>query len=321
MQIYVFLPISLQILNEPPAFRTSKRALELHHHGQLSQCVFMRSRPGFVVLIQALVFGHSTEGALVPVDVGRWIDELRSGNFGEYVEKQKRFVQKERASIAQGVMIDGLTAVFLLNGESVTSTTGKDVVSFYRGQFINFEESNISLPQFFSWFRYCRAYAAFCYRPQISKQLLRRWWGLLARSGLPVLGRGVFLRTRWAMRKLLTTIMFEEYSITSNVRNLRSAKWASGSEIKRFSKLAMRATKRFALIVALFANTCGCGFLCVRADAKPQVKNWSKQKYRDFQQFQRLGVFRPKDSKGFCEQRIKDTFCVFLCRRPSTKQR
>ena len=43
-------------------------------------------------------------------------------------------------------MIDGLTAVFLLNGESVTSTTGKDVVSFYRGQFINFEESNISLP-------------------------------------------------------------------------------------------------------------------------------------------------------------------------------
>ena len=82
----------------------------------------------------------------MPVDVGRWIDELRSGNFGEYVEKQKRFVQKERASIVQGVLIDGLTAVFLLAGKSVTSTTGKDVVSFYRGQFINFEESNISLP-------------------------------------------------------------------------------------------------------------------------------------------------------------------------------
>ena len=147
---------------------------------------------------------------------------------------------------------------------------------------------------------------------------------MLARSGLPVLGRGVFLRTRWAMRKLLTTIMFEEYSITSNMRNLRSAKWASGrSEIKRFSKLAMRATKRFALIVALFANTCGCGFLCVRADVKSgelQVKNCSKQKVQGFQQFQRLGVFRPTDSKGFCEQRIKDTFCVFLCRRSRPQQ-
>ena len=143
---------------------------------------------------------------------------------------------------------------------------------------------------------------------------------MLARSGLPVLGRGVFLRTRWAMRKLLTTIMFEEYSITSNVRNLRSAKWASGrSEIKRFSKLAMRATKRFALIVALFANTCRCGFLCAKS-GELQVKNCSKQKDRDFQQFQRLGVFRPKDSKGFCEQRIKDTFCVFLCRRSRPQQ-
>ena len=98
------------------------------------------------MLIQALVFGSSTEGELAPVDVGQWIAELRSRNLGEYAKKQARFVQKERASIAQGVMIDGLTAVFLLNGESVTSTTGKDVVSFYRGQFINFEESNISLP-------------------------------------------------------------------------------------------------------------------------------------------------------------------------------
>jgi hypothetical protein len=81
----------------------------------------------------------------VPVDVGRWIDELRSGNFGEYVEKQKRFVQKERASIVQGVLIDGLTAVFLLAGKSVTSTTGKDVVSRFRKMFINFEDSNICL--------------------------------------------------------------------------------------------------------------------------------------------------------------------------------
>ena len=81
----------------------------------------------------------------MPVDVGRWIDELRSGNFGENVEKQARFVQKERASLVQGVMIDGLTAAFLLAGKSVTSTTGKDVVSRERKMFINFEDSNICL--------------------------------------------------------------------------------------------------------------------------------------------------------------------------------
>ena len=68
----------------------------------------------------------------MPVDVGQWIAELRSRNLGEYAEKQARFVQKERASIAQGVMIDGLTAVFLLNGHSVTSKTGNDVVSRHR---------------------------------------------------------------------------------------------------------------------------------------------------------------------------------------------
>ena len=97
------------------------------------------------MLIQALVFGPSTEGALVPVDVGQWIAELRSGNFALYAEKQAILVQKSRASILQGVLIDGLTAVFLLDGESVTSTTGKDVVSRERRLFINFEASNICL--------------------------------------------------------------------------------------------------------------------------------------------------------------------------------
>ena len=81
----------------------------------------------------------------MPVDVDQWIDELRSGNFGEYAKKQAIFVEKSRASILQGVLIDGLTAVFLLDGESVTSTTGKDVVSRERRMFINFEASNICL--------------------------------------------------------------------------------------------------------------------------------------------------------------------------------
>ena len=56
----------------------------------------------------------------MPVDVGQWIAELRCGNLGEYAEKQASFVEKSRASIVQGVMIDGLTSVFLLNGQSMT---------------------------------------------------------------------------------------------------------------------------------------------------------------------------------------------------------
>jgi len=56
----------------------------------------------------------ATQGGAV--DITRWIAGLRAGNPSEYEEVQASFAVRTRANIVQGVVIDSLTAVFLLDG-------------------------------------------------------------------------------------------------------------------------------------------------------------------------------------------------------------
>ena len=92
----------------------------------LSQCVFAMSVRFLCdgVLMKALIF--ATQGGAGNVYITRWIAGLRDGNpVAEYAEVQASFANKARATIVQGVVTDALTAVFLLNGNSITSDIGQ----------------------------------------------------------------------------------------------------------------------------------------------------------------------------------------------------
>ena len=83
---------------------------------------------------------------MVNVDITRWIAGLRDGNpVEEYAEVQASFANKARATIVQGVVTDALTAVFLLNGNSMTSDIGRGLLVQFAKLFVTYEEVSRSL--------------------------------------------------------------------------------------------------------------------------------------------------------------------------------
>ena len=85
----------------------------------------------------------ATQGGAV--DITRWIAGLRAGNPSEYEEVQASFAVRTRANIVQGVVIDSLTAVFLLDGQSVSSVIGRALVSKFGKLFVSYDSASMSL--------------------------------------------------------------------------------------------------------------------------------------------------------------------------------
>ena len=82
---------------------------------------------------------------MVDVDITRWIEGLRAANPIEYEDAHASFAERTRATIVQGVVTDALTAVFLLNGASVSSDVGRGLVLRFAKLFANYDPVSMSL--------------------------------------------------------------------------------------------------------------------------------------------------------------------------------
>ena len=88
----------------------------------------------------------ATQGAAgVQVDAAQWIRELRARDPSRYGERQASFAARERTNNARTAVIDAVTAALLLNDDSISSTSGQEVLSQFEHLFVNFDTANCCL--------------------------------------------------------------------------------------------------------------------------------------------------------------------------------